>query len=349
MVLPVRKCVLFRHGIGYFEREEKIQGDQNLVLTFKEDVMNDILKSLTTYDNGGGYVSGISYEGMGSKQPNILIDLESEKSMSKLLAEIQGAKIAVNYAGKTYEGLVIGIEEKKKREIEDGIPGYLDLDYLTLLLNENEIKTFSLIEIDDVEFLDEEIKRDLQHLLDVLISSKKKSIKNVTVFCKGKKKRTFRATYIIPLPVWKTSYRVMLGAQEPILQGWAIVDNTTEEDWKNIQLELVSGLPISFIHDLYSPRFQVRPRIEVQDEAAFAPPVLEKALESRSRSRSESESDYSDDDSEDEYIEKKKKYKEKERSFSLSSISRSEEKRKSKFSKNIQNIKILKYPKYPKY
>ncbi|KAJ5077149.1 ran-binding protein m [Anaeramoeba ignava] len=278
MALPVRKCVLFRHGIGYFEREEEIEGDQNLVLSFKEDVMNDVLKSLTTYDDGQGYVSGISYEGIGEKKPNILINLDSSKSMSQLMAETQGAKVSITYGGEAYKGIILGIEAKKKTNDEKQNQ-VIETEIVSILTEENQVRSFDLMEVEDVEFLDEEIKRDLQHLLDVLISSKKKSVKNVTVFCKGKKKRNFRATYIIPLPVWKTSYRVMLGAKEPILQGWAIVDNTTEEDWKNIKLELVSGLPVSFIHDLYSPRFQVRPKIEVQDEAAFAPPVLEQSIE----------------------------------------------------------------------
>ena len=56
------------------------------------------------------------------------------------------------------------------------------------------------------------------------------------------------------------------------------MDNTQDEDWKNVSLTLVAGLPISFIHDLYSPRYKKRPVVQVKEEEAYAPPILEEAM-----------------------------------------------------------------------
>ena len=56
--------------------------------------------------------------------------------------------------------------------------------------------------------------------------------------------------------MWKATYRLILGEEDkpPMIQGWAVVDNTQDEDWENVRLSLVSGLPVSFVHDLYTPR-----------------------------------------------------------------------------------------------
>ena len=78
---------------------------------------------------------------------------------------------------------------------------------------------------------------------------------------------------MIPSPVWKSSYRLIFGDKEPMLEGWAIVDNTTGEDWTKVKLSLVSGRPISFVSQLYAPKYINRPGAELADDAAAQPVV----------------------------------------------------------------------------
>jgi hypothetical protein len=81
---------------------------------------------------------------------------------------------------------------------------------------------------------------------------------------------------MIPAPVWKSSYRLIFGASgQPVLEGWAIVDNTTGEDWTKVQLSLVSGRPISFVSQLYAPKYVDRPAAELADDRAARPVVHE--------------------------------------------------------------------------
>jgi hypothetical protein len=153
-----------------------------------------------------------------------------------------------------------------------------------------------------IEFLDDHLKKDLQHVLQTLIAGKKKDSKQLTIFSSGEGDRNVFVSYIIASPVWKTSYRMLLPKHDDeksltkaTLQGWALVDNTSDEDWNNVNLTLVSGLPISFTHDLYSPRYKTRPEIKVEEEEAYAPPVLEAATkDSRYIDRSERRSRDSD-------------------------------------------------------
>jgi hypothetical protein len=126
-----------------------------------------------------------------------------------------------------------------------------------------------------VTLLDDGLKQDLAHLLEILIGAKKKDLKRLTIFARGQGERELLASYVVETPVWKTSYRVILGGEQPRIQGWALVDNTQDEDWDDVSLTLVAGLPVSFVHDLYSPRHRRRPVVKVQEEEAYAPPMLE--------------------------------------------------------------------------
>ena len=273
-MLPIRKVVLYKHGVGYFERQGEISGDASIDLHFKASEMNDVLKSLTTLDLGGGHVASVSYESMKPVEKqleDIAIRLPDQNSLTGLLAQLKGARVAVEVGGKRTEGVVTGTETVTRREGE----ATLSSNYLNLLVNGESIQSFDLLEVKSLSFLEEGLRKDLQHLLDILISGKKKDLKRLTIFGRGSGKRPLVASYTVETPVWKTSYRVLLGQKKAMVQGWALVDNTQDEDWENVSLTLVAGLPISFVHDLYSPRYKRRPVVRVEEEEAYAPPVME--------------------------------------------------------------------------
>jgi hypothetical protein len=94
-----------------------------------------------------------------------------------------------------------------------------------------------------------------------------------------------RLSYVVSAPVWKATYRILLGEPgasatgvQPTIQGWAVVDNTQEEDWEQVELTLVAGLPVSFVHDLYTPRYVRRPVVEVQETTGVLPPKVEAGI-----------------------------------------------------------------------
>jgi hypothetical protein len=273
-MLPIRKVVLYKHGVGYFERHGEFDGDAEVSLHFKAAEMNDVLKSLTTLDLDGGLISSVSYEStkpLEKRLEDIAIRLPDKNALTGLLAQIKGARVAVELGARKVEGIVIGIETVE-RGAGDSV---LHASYLSLLVDDAAVQSFDLIEVKSLVLLDESLRKDLQHLLDVLISGKKKDLKKLTIFGKGSGKRRLLASYTVETPVWKTSYRILLAGAATRLQGWALVDNTQEEDWDDVSLSLVAGLPISFVHDLYSPRYKRRPVVKVQEEEAYAPPLIE--------------------------------------------------------------------------
>src|SRR6185436_11886814 len=118
--------------------------------------------------------------------------------------------------------------------------------------------------------------------LAALAASRSKDKRSVYIDSTDNKARDVVASYMIPAAVWKSSYRLIFGASgQPILEGWAIVDNTTGEDWTKVNLSLVSGRPISFVSQLYAPKYITRPGAELADDAAARPVVHEGAFEDK--------------------------------------------------------------------
>ncbi len=275
--LPIRKVVLYKHGVGYFERHGEVNGDVTLDLYFRASEMNDVLKSLTTLDLGNGHIASVSYEStkpLARQLDDIAITLPDENSITALLTQLKGARVRVEAGSRKCEGVVAGLESVTRREGNQAVESHA----LALLVDGHTLQSFDLLHVTSVMLHDEGIRKDLQHLLEVLISGKKKDQKKLTIFAKGPGNREIVASYTVETPVWKTSYRILLGTHVPVLQGWALVDNTQDEDWDRVELTLVAGLPISFVHDLYSPRYKKRPVVRVKEEEAYAPPELEMAM-----------------------------------------------------------------------
>ncbi len=116
----------------------------------------------------------------------------------------------------------------------------------------------------------------------VLANARDGDKKAVLIRFTGEGKRQGRIGYILETPVWKTSYRLMLEEGQPALvEGWAIVQNTTEQDWNEVNLTLVSGRPISFQMELYEPVYLPRPWEQLELYRSVRPPTHEQDLRSQ--------------------------------------------------------------------
>jgi hypothetical protein len=277
-MIPVTSVVLFKHGVGYFERHGSITGEAAVELSFRASEMNDVLKSLTVLDHDGGGVSSISYEStqpLSKQLEDFAIHIPEGRAISGLLGQLVGTRAVVHRADGKSEGIITGVEPFTQRE---GERATIDSHRLALWVDGVALESHDLADVKRVELTDAALRKDLQHLLDILIGAKKKDKKRLTIFARGDGQRSLTVSYVIETPVWKTSYRVLLYGEATAIQGWALVDNTQDEDWTEVSLTLVAGLPISFVHDLYSPRYKRRPVVVVEEEAAYAPPVLETGI-----------------------------------------------------------------------
>ncbi|MBN1909869.1 MAG: hypothetical protein JW818_09035 [Pirellulales bacterium] len=268
--LPLKRVVLFSSGVGFFEHAGKVDGNVNVEMKFNVDDVNDLLKSMVVQDLDGGQISTVSY---ASKDPitktlkTFAIDLTSKPTLAKLLEQVRGEKVEVE-ASQTVTGVILGVEKQKRRVDKDEV---IEIDVLNLL-TEDGLRAVSLDSVSRIRLLNEKLDAELRKALALLASSHSTDKKEVQLNLLGEGTRRIQVGYIQETPVWKTTYRLVLSDKEaPFLQGWAIVENTTEEDWSNVRLTLISGRPISFVMDLYEPLYLPRPTVRPQLFASLRP------------------------------------------------------------------------------
>lgn len=236
--------------------------------------MNDVLKSLTLYDLDGGTIHSVSYDAQKPIEKllaEVALDIPAEGGGAALLGQIRGARVELKAGTRKLAGRVVGVQAQPTRSAD----GVTEAQLLSLLDEEGRLHTVALAECSELQFLDPHIRKDLEFYFETLVAATKRDAKTLSVHARGKGQRKLQLSYVVECPVWKTSYRVALPEEEsdhPFLQGWALIDNTHDEDWEDVELSLVAGLPVSFVHDLYSPRYVQRETVEVEEDEAEGGP-----------------------------------------------------------------------------
>ena len=273
--LPLEKVVLFTSGVGYFQHGGKVNNDAQVEMSFKSEHINDLLKSMVLEDLGGGTVSTVSY---ASRDPltktleTFAVNLTDNPSMGQLLGRLRGEAIDVDALAPA-SGTIVGVE---KRAVPVGADKTIEKEFVTILTKDG-LRTLPLDSITRIKLVDPRLQSELEKALAVLALGHDNEKKSVTLNFSGKGARDVRVGYVQQTPIWKTSYRLVLddaaGGNQAMLQGFAIVENTTDNDWKDVSMSLVSGRPISFVMDLYQPLYVPRPEVQQELYASLVPQV----------------------------------------------------------------------------
>jgi len=274
--LPIREVILYKHGVGYFERAGDLRAGDTARLDFKASDMNDVLKSLTIVDRGGGVIGGVRYdaaEALDKRLQDFPFAVDRQASLAAFLDQLKGARLELRLGSDTVAGTIIGARTVKPDEKTP------ERENVVLLTDSGEIRTFDMGAASSVKLADTKLQGLLRDYLTVLSGARSKDKRSVYIDTAGTGTRQLTASYMTPSAVWKSSYRLIFGtAAEATLEGWAIIDNTSGEDWSNIKLSVVSGRPISFITQLYEPKYVQRPLGELAENRAVAPIVLQGAV-----------------------------------------------------------------------
>lgn len=280
--LPVKNVVLYKHGIGYFERAGAIGPGEEARLDFKNGDMNDILKSLTVTDHSGERVSAIRYDSNATLEQQLQdfpFQIAQGERLSAFLDGLRGARLEVKTSDRAVTGAIVSARALSVAAEGNPAPGVLR-EQVTLLLDTGEMVNFDLAGLASMRLSDPALQQKLKDYLLVVSKAKARDKRSIYIDSVGSGARELKVSYIAPVAIWKSSYRLTLGDAKSRLEGWAIVDNTTDEDWNNVGLSVVSGRPISFISLLDQPRFGSRQVAELPEDQAAAPVVYEGALES---------------------------------------------------------------------
>jgi hypothetical protein len=277
--LPIREVILYKHGVGYFERSGEMRAGETARLDFKASDMNDVLKSLTIVDRSGAVIGGVRYdaaEALDKRLQDFPFAIDRQASLAAFLDQMKGARLELRLGSDTVAGTIVSARTSKPDEKT------AERETVVLLTDSGEIRTFDLGAASSVKLSDPKLQGLLRDYLTVLSGARSKDRRSVYIDASGTGTRQLAASYMTPSAVWKSSYRLIFGPQaEATLEGWAIIDNTSGEDWTNVKLSVVSGRPISFITQLYEPKYVTRPFGELAENQAVAPVVLQGAVGGR--------------------------------------------------------------------
>ncbi|MBZ5609114.1 MAG: hypothetical protein LAP38_12705 [Acidobacteriia bacterium] len=269
--LPIREVILYKSGVGYFERGGRLGPGEAARLDFKASDMNDVLKSLTLEDRNGGKVTGLRYdssEPLDQKLAEFPFKVGGQASLAVFMDQMKGAKIEVKYGAETLSGAIVS------GRLVGADRDHPEREQLVLLLDSGELRTFDLAAASAIRFADPKLQAQLRDYLTVVNQSRSLDKRSIYIDSSDAKERQIAASYMVPTPVWKSSYRLIFADKtDPTLEGWAIIDNTSGEDWTNVALAVVSGRPVSFISKLYEPKYVPRQTVELPEDRAAAPVV----------------------------------------------------------------------------
>ncbi len=279
--LPLSKIVLYSSGVGYFQHDGTVNNRTQLDLRLHANQINDMLKSLVVQDFGGGKVSAVTY---GSRDPvtktlgSFSINLTGNPTLGQILTQVRGEPVEVT-APNPIVGTLIGVEKKTESVGEGSQHRLIEQEYVTLL-TEDGFRSLSLASIQRIKLTNPTLNAELHQALATLAANHDAQKKTVSIIFDGTGNRQARIAYLTETPVWKTSYRLVLDEDKaPYLQGWAIVENQTPQDWNNVKLSLVSGRPISFTMDLYQPLYNPRPVVQPELYANLKPQTYGDAMD----------------------------------------------------------------------
>jgi len=276
--LPLETVMLFTSGVGYFQHAGQVSGDATVEMQFAAEDVNDLLKSMVVLDHGGGSatVTYASRDPVTKTLGTFAVNLTDNPSLGDLLGRLRGQLVELDAAAPV-AGTIVGVE---KRRVEIGKDQTVEKQFLTVLTAEG-LRTLALDSVTRVKLADPRLQGELEKALAVLALASDNEKKGVDIAFRGQGERQVSVGYVRESPIWKTSYRLVLGdakATRARLQGWAIVENTTDSDWKDVRMSLVSGRPISFVMDLYQPLYVPRPLVEPELYASLRPQVYGQSM-----------------------------------------------------------------------
>lgn len=281
--LPVRRVVLYKTGVGYFEHLGDVRDRQNVTIKFNSAQLNDVLKSLTVLDLGKGQISGISYNSVAPLEQRLgalRLPIDAGTTAMQMLGSLRGATIEVNAGAGPVVGRLLAVEQRQKQRGAETVL----VDTFSIVTAAGEFRNFEMSPAVRVRVVEGDLRQEIGRYLDLVGSTREQDVRSMVISTAGTGERPLFVSYVSEVPIWKSTYRLVLSDKgRPLLQGWAIVDNTIGEDWSGVQLSLVAGAPQSFIQNISQPYYGQRPVVPMPRSVSMAPQTHQETLESRTR------------------------------------------------------------------
>ena len=277
-VLPVRKVVLYKSGVGYFEHLGNVRDRQAVGIRFTSAQLNDALNSLTVLDLGKGQITGISYNSVAPLEQRLgalRLPLDESTTQARMLGSLRGARVEVTSASGAVLGRLLSVEQRTTQRGESTTT----IDAISIVTDAGELRSFDLSSAVRVRIIERDLRQEISRYLDVVGTTREQDVRRMVISTAGTGERPLFVSYVSEVPIWKSTYRLVFGSTgRPLLQGWAVIDNTIGEDWRNVELSLVAGAPQSFIQDISQPHYIQRPVVPMPSAVLQTPQTHQVSL-----------------------------------------------------------------------
>ena len=278
--LPLQRITLYSSGVGHFEHAGNASESGSVEIAVSREHLDDLLRTLTLETVAGGLVRAVDYTVEDPVDRALSrLPVAPGGTLLSLLASLVGEEVAVGTPA--VRGRLIAVEPVRS----SAAPGSAEASgasaesiRMTLTTAEG-LRTVSVGDASQIAVADARLRSRIEEALDLVRGARDPDVRVLTVRTSGAAGRQLRATYIREMPVWKPTYRLVLGdGDQQLLQGWAIVENTTETDWDAVLLTLVAGDPVSFRMAVADPIYQRRPVVPFPLIEGFRPPQFSDAF-----------------------------------------------------------------------
>jgi hypothetical protein len=272
--LPVRRVILYKSGVGYFEHLGSVTGNADVAIQFTTAQLNDVLQSLTTIDLDGGAIANISYNSIAPIEQRLSalrLPLAADADRLQFYSALRGARVEVHSGTAIVSGRLLTVEQRSKGSASGSTTE--SITEITIASEDGAVRTVELTPSTTVHFLDRDVREDVASYLGIVSSSRGEDVRRMVLSTSGTGARRLFVSYISEVPIWKSTYRLVLpgDARRPMLQGWAVVDNTIGQDWTNVDLSLVAGAPQSFVQQISQPYYAHRPVVPLPSSVQLQP------------------------------------------------------------------------------
>jgi hypothetical protein len=270
--LSLASVDLYTGGIGLFRFEGDIQAGETVELRLPREHVPDVLKSLLIQGADGSAVPVLSFDTSDQIDRRLqgnYLDLSGTPDRAALLRRLRGEQVSLTGPASA-TGRIVSLEE---RTVDEG-----RRELFLTLFGEGGLKEVSLANVDRIVFADENLNAEFEGLLRVLRESRIDQERVLRLRLGSSYAGPVSVSYLHEVPVWKTSYRLVLGSSgEYRLQAWGHVDNTTAIPWRDVEVTLVSSRPVAFQMDLLTPLYVDRPSLSPPQATALGPRTFERS------------------------------------------------------------------------
>jgi hypothetical protein len=270
--------VLYKTGVGYFEHLGSVRNRQDVAIRFTSAQLNDVLNSLTVLDLGKGQITGISYNSVAPLEQRLgalRLPLDESTTQAKMLSSLRGARVEVTSATGAVLGRLLSVEQRTTQRAESAITS----DAISIVTDSGELRSFDLSPAVRVRIVERDLRQEIGRYLDVVGTTREQDVRRMVIATSGDGERPLFVSYVSEVPIWKSTYRLVIGSKgKPLLQGWAVIDNTIGEDWRDVELSLVAGAPQSFIQNISQPYYTQRPIVPMPTAVLMTPQTHQVSL-----------------------------------------------------------------------